>query len=197
VALKLLSKSPSGDELARFIQQTLQTENKILGNNIHAVMRDGAAVNGAALKRLELSFSFCVFLICLSHSMNNIGSEIKKSCMAARSFIGCWAICTAHSNCARMKFKELTGVTVKRISKVRWFTFWEVGTQFYDYYASVVAVVNDGDDFAEESRESCRAYIGNDDSEKKLRLESAMIKDCEFMATFKPNYIRSLARSVE
>jgi hypothetical protein len=79
LVLKLLSKSPDASELARFLHSTLLQDNKLRVENIHAAMRDGAPVNGAALSKLEVIFPFCVFPICLSHSINVVGCELKKS----------------------------------------------------------------------------------------------------------------------
>ncbi len=184
VALKLLSKSPDHHELARFLHSTLLLDNKIECDNIHAAVRDGAAVNGAALNLLTSFLPRCVFPICLSHSINVAGAEIKKSADIARMFISLWALVIGHSNVARMKFKTLSGVSAQRIGKVRWFTFWEVGAQCNDFYSCVKEVIYDDADFAEESRIAVRSCLTKPNAERDLLLELALIKDCEFMVKF-------------
>lgn len=179
LALKLLSKSLDANELARFLVDTIILEKKIEKEHIHAAIRDGAPVNEAALNSLTFYFSTCAFPICLSHSANTAGAEIKKTADNARCFISCWSLLISHCNHARMLFKEHSGVSVERLGKVRWFTLWEVGAHINDYYSCVKSVIYDTSDFAQQSRDSCKTYIEN--NETILLLKLALIKDIAFV----------------
>ena len=54
VCLKLLSKSMTGEELARVIISTLSTSYGIESNRLVASMRDRASVNSVAMATLKL-----------------------------------------------------------------------------------------------------------------------------------------------
>lgn len=174
LALKLLSKSPSGEELSRFLYDTIQVDAKIEYENIVAFAKDGPAVNGKAMHILTPLLPTTAFYIFLSHSINIAGGEIKDTCNQARHFVNIWANIMVRCGTARLLFKNLTGKSPLIISQVRWFTFWEVASQIHDNYTLVLQVVNDPDDFAREIRDGLKQVIAR--CESALRLELALIK---------------------
>jgi hypothetical protein len=56
------------------------------------------------------------------------------------------------------------------VGHVRWFTLWEVSARLQQYYEAAKLVVNDADNFAEESRQTLRLYMNNPVEEKTLKL---------------------------
>ncbi len=64
--------------------------------NIHALIGDGAAVNGNACNALIPFLPMCGFPICLFHSMNVAGCGLRRSCTQAKYFIQMWAIFVSH-----------------------------------------------------------------------------------------------------
>jgi hypothetical protein len=183
LALKILKKSPNANELSAFLIETLFTRFGFSSEHILSICRDGAAVNTAASKHLQPVLYKCVFPICISHSAAVAGNEINLTANVARLFISYWTMMVAKSGTARLKFQTYAGVKAKRLGKVRWFTFWEVGAQLHKYYNEAKQVINDADEFSEDCRSSLRIYV-NGPEESILRMELALLKDCQCLVEF-------------
>ncbi len=69
-------------------------------------------------------------LVCVSHTVNVIGKKLEANCTFAKYFIHKWSELMNCSDYAREIFaSNAGGLTVYRISEVRWFSFYEVVVQ--------------------------------------------------------------------
>ena len=75
VRLLLLAKSVTGDELARELLTVLYTELGVPGSNLLACMRDGASVNGKAMRTIAIMYPKVMKITCFSHALDIVGSK--------------------------------------------------------------------------------------------------------------------------
>ena len=83
-----------------------------------AALRDGAAVNGAALRNMkEIMFPQLFDNICSSHSLDNVGRHFDTSLLDefGQLCIGLFA----RSSAAKLKWKMRTGIAIKSHSNTR------------------------------------------------------------------------------
>ena len=74
VRLHVVSSSLNGQELTGELIQCLSVKFQIPSSRLVAAIRDGAAVNGAALRHMkEIMFPQLFDIICSSHSLDNVG----------------------------------------------------------------------------------------------------------------------------
>lgn len=66
--LQLIAKSLKGDELAREIITVLAQQYNVQNSSLCAAMRDGASVNGAAIRTVKVVFPKVVDIRCFSHA---------------------------------------------------------------------------------------------------------------------------------
>ena len=84
-----------------------------------AAIRDGAAVNGAALHNMkEIMFPQLFDIICSSHSLDNVGRHFDTPLLD--EFGQLWIGLFARSPAAKLKWKMLTGIAIKSHSNTRW-----------------------------------------------------------------------------
>ena len=93
-----------------------------------AFISDRAAVNVAALGRLQPTFFFAEAIGCLSHTISNAAKRLENDNTAFTfQFVSRWINIIGRSQMARALFKERTsGITAKRANLTRWFAEWEV-----------------------------------------------------------------------
>ena len=65
-----------------------------------AAMRDGAAVNGAALRQLLFFYPSIMYVVCFSHTITNVGSQFQFRVLDV--FFCHWVNLFAHSFNARL-----------------------------------------------------------------------------------------------
>lgn len=78
VRLQLIAKSLKGDELAREIITVLAQQYNAQNSSLCAAMRDGASVNGAAMRTVKVVFPKVVDVRCFSHAIDGIGSHFNE-----------------------------------------------------------------------------------------------------------------------
>lgn len=84
VRLSVLAKSLTAAELAREILSCLCTTLQLPGNKVIASIRDGAAVNGAAVRLIrEVAFPDMLDIVCFSHTLDNVGRHFKTPVLDA------------------------------------------------------------------------------------------------------------------
>ena len=94
VRLQLIAKSLKGDELAREIITVLAQQYNVQNSSLCGAMRDGASVNGAAMRTVKVVFPKVVDVRCFSHAIDGIGSHfnIPHSGASYSSGMPCLAI---------------------------------------------------------------------------------------------------------
>eukprot|EP00117_Sycon_ciliatum_P014514 scpid29673/ scgid14745/ len=91
----------SGQQLARELITCLSVKFGLPSHNIVAAMRDGAAVNGAALRSVkEIMYPELMDIICSSHSLDNVGKRFQTPILT--DFSQWWISLFARSPVARI-----------------------------------------------------------------------------------------------
>ena len=70
------------EELAREIINILSITYSIRPNNVIGMMRDGASVNGAAIRFIKVVYPYLVDISCYSHALNRVGDHFEAPHLA-------------------------------------------------------------------------------------------------------------------
>ena len=70
VRLEILAKVMKGEELAQRLMSCVAVEWKFGPSVVIGAMRDGASVNGAALRQLSFFYSERLDIVCFSHAID-------------------------------------------------------------------------------------------------------------------------------
>ena len=141
VCLQLLAKSLKGEELAREIIMVLAQHYNVQNNSLCASMRDGASVNGAAMRTVKIVFPKVVDVRCFSHAIDGVGSHFNIP--TVKRFLQLWNSLFTHSPATRLAWKERTGISKKSYSPTRWWSWWEVAQQVMLQFAEILPFVQD------------------------------------------------------
>ena len=77
IRLEVLAKALKVDELAQRLMSCLAVKHNFGPNTIIGGIRDGASVNGAALRQLEFFYSNLFEVVCFLHAIDNVGNHFK------------------------------------------------------------------------------------------------------------------------
>ena len=135
VRLQLIAKSLKGDELACKIITVLAQQYNVQNSSLCAAMRDGASVNGAAMRTVKVVFPKVVDVRCFSHAIDGIGSHFNIPTL--RRFLQLWNAMFGHSPATRIAWKEHTGISNKSYSPTRWWSWWQVANQIMLQFAEI------------------------------------------------------------
>ena len=112
VRLHVVSSSLNGQELTGELIRCLSVKFQIPSFRLVAAIRDGAAVNGAALRNMkEIMFPQLFDIICSSHSLDNVGRHFDTPLL--NEFGQLWIGLFARSPAAKLKWKMRTGISIK------------------------------------------------------------------------------------
>ena len=140
-----------------------------------ATMRDGAAVNGAAIRQLSFFYPNIFDVTCFSHTIDNVGTHFKFRVLDI--FFRHWISLFANSYNAKLLWKERTGQSMRSYSNTRWWSKWEVQKQVYEYFGDVVPFLRENENLSPATRQHLLEIIDNPRDLQDLRLELAVIVD--------------------
>ena len=104
VRLHKLEKSLNAAQLAREVVAVVCTELQISPAKVTAMIRDGAAVNAAAVSTFkELLFPDVLDVKCFAHSLDIVGRKFEVPIL--NQFSQWWVNLFAHSPAARLAWK--------------------------------------------------------------------------------------------
>ena len=118
VQLEVLAKPLKGNELAQSLTTCIAVNHNLGPNMVLAGMRDGAAVNGPAIKQLLFFYPNIMDVICFSHTINNVGCHFVLRVLD--TFFRHWVNLFVHSYNAKLIWKERTGKSMCSHSNTRW-----------------------------------------------------------------------------
>ena len=114
VRLHTMAKAVTGQDLTRFINHCLANEYQINGDMVVAAMRDGAATNGVAVRKLKVLYPNLFDVTCFSHTANNAGRRFEFP--ALDEFGHLWVQLFSHSHKAKLMWKQRTDTSRKSFS---------------------------------------------------------------------------------
>lgn len=136
VRFKTLAKSLNGSQLAREILTCILTTLQIKPGALVGAVRDGAAVNGAALHSVkDIMYPDVLDIVCASHTLDNVGKRFQTETLD--DFAQAWIALFARSPAARLAWKDRTGVAIKSVSNTRWWSDWELKNQLLTHFGDV------------------------------------------------------------
>lgn len=106
IRLQVLAKSLKANELAQCLIQSLAVECSIRPGVLLAAMKDGAAVNHAALEQVKFFFPQLLDITCFSHTIKNVGKHFKFRVLDRFSQL--WVSMFSHSAAVRLVWKTIT-----------------------------------------------------------------------------------------
>ena len=124
VQIQLLSKSMTGEEIARELTHVLSANYAIGPDQLIASMRNRAAANGVAMRTLAVVYPKVLDIGCFSHTIDRVGEHFKTPILS--QFSTSWIMLFCHSPKAKLLWKEQTGKSVMSYSATRWWSRWEV-----------------------------------------------------------------------
>ena len=88
LAIQLLSKSLTGEEIAHELVQILSVSYGISSDYLVAAMRDRASVNSVAMKTVKIIYPNVLDVGCFSHAFDRVGEHFNI--LTLTEFIGNW-----------------------------------------------------------------------------------------------------------
>ena len=122
VRLKTLAKSLTREQLAGELIDVLATQLQVPRAHVIAALRDGASVNGCALRAMKALFPKMFEVTCFSHTIDLVGSRFEVPTLD--QFTQWWIQLFSRSAAAKLRWKERTGVAIKSYSVTRWWRKW-------------------------------------------------------------------------
>ena len=176
IRIQLLTQSMCGDELAREIINVLSITYGVHSSNLVAVVRDGASVNGAAMRIVRVVYPELVDVTCFSHMLNRVGEHFATPNLS--EFTSAWISLFSHSSKTKLLWKTLTGKAMATYSATRWWSKWEVQKQVLDYFGDVQGFLLQNPDLGSATRAKLLHFFDDIQRKASLQLELAAVVDC-------------------
>ena len=135
VALKMLQKSLTGEEIAHEVISTLSIDYRVAPTSVLASMRDRAATNNVALRTIKVLYPNLIDISCFSHTIDHVGEKFDTPVLS--EFISGWINLFAHSPKNRALWRQQTGRSMQSYSPTRWWSRWEVMEQLLVQFGDV------------------------------------------------------------
>lgn len=124
VRVQMLSKSLSGEELARELITVLSMIYSVRSNTLLAAMKDGASVNNCAIRTLQVVNPLLIDVKSFSHMIDHVGGCFQTPTLS--EFITLWVCLFSHSPKTVLLWKSKTDRSMSSYSSTRWRSKWEV-----------------------------------------------------------------------
>lgn len=173
--LDVVAKSVTAQDLCQVLVECLFTRYSIQGAQVVAMMRDGVAVNGAAVRHLGVFMPNAMNIVCFSHTIDNVGKRFNTPTLDA--FGQHWIRLFSTSCRAKLQWKDQTGQSPKTYSETRWWSRWEVYNQMLTYFGELRRFLDDNQDVAPKTMDHLRVVMNDPDQVCRLKLELAAVID--------------------
>ena len=175
IRLEILAKSLKGEELAQRLMSCLAVDYKLGPSTVIGAVRDGASVNGAALRQLMFFYQKLFDVVCFSHTIDNVGSHFQFQILDL--FSRYWIGMFSHSFNACLIWRERTGKSIRKFSNTRWWSKWEVLNQVVDYFGYVEPFLRENEEICPANRQHLLEIFDDPQSLQELRMELAALVD--------------------
>lgn len=109
IRVEILAKPLKSPELAQRLMSSIAVNHNFCPSMLYATMRDGAAVNGAAIRQLSFFYPNIFDVVCFSHTIDNVGTNFRFRVLDI--FFQHWKSLFALSFNAKL-WKERTGQSI-------------------------------------------------------------------------------------
>ena len=175
VRLEFLTKSMSGEEVARELISVLSVRLSVESHRLLAVMRDRASMNTAAMRVVTIMYPNLLDVGCLSHMLNLVEERFKAPTLSL--FFTLWIALFSHSPKAKALWKETTGRAMATYSKTRWWSQWEVMHQVLQQFGDVEPFLHNNEDVGPSTRGKLLEILSNSQQLIMLKMELASVID--------------------
>ena len=127
LAIQLLSKSLTWEEIAHELVQILSVSYSISSDYLVAAMWNRASVNSVAMNTVKIIYPNAIDVGCFSHAFDRVGEHFNIPTLT--EFIGNWLSLFSHSIKAKFLWKQQTGTSMVSYSATRWWNKWEIFKQ--------------------------------------------------------------------
>lgn len=175
VRFDVVAKSVNAQQLASVLLQCLATTYGIKGEQVLACMRDGAAVNGAAMRHIQFYFPNMLDVTCFSHTISNVGQHFV--CPELNRFIRDWVSLFSHSANARLLWKDRTGKGAPSYCVTRWWSKWEVINNVLRSFGDIRPFLDELSDSCKATAQELRQMLDDPQSCLDLKIQLAAVVD--------------------
>ena len=175
IRMQMLSKSMTGEEIARELINQLSAVYGIQSEFLLAAMIDRAAVNNVAMQTLKVVYPSLFDIGCFSHTLDRVGEKFNTP--ALTEFMHSWLSMFSHSPKARLLWKSKAGCSMPSYSATRWWSKWEVIKMVMVYFGDVLPFLQQNDDIAPNTRAKLLSILNDAQSKCQLLLEMAATVD--------------------
>ena len=175
VRLEFVQKSMTGEATARELINILAVSLGIQSHLLIASMRDGASVNGVAMRTVGVIFPDVLDVRCFSHTLDLVGDKFETPTLS--TFISYWISLFSHSPKTRALWKEQVSTSMKMFSKTRWWSRWEVIHQLMKLFGDVLLFLQQNENIGPSLRPKLLDILSNPTSLALLKIEMAIVND--------------------
>ena len=149
VKLQLLTKSMSGEEIARELINVLSVNYSIDSSRLLACMRHRASTNSVAVRTLKIVYPRLLDVGCFSHTLDRVGEYFNIPILS--EFTSAWITMFSYSPKVRLIWKEQTGRAMGSYSATRWWSRWEIMKQLMVQYPEIEMFLRNNPEIAPAS----------------------------------------------
>ena len=175
VRLQMLTKSLTGEEIARELITALSVSYSIHPSNLLGAMRDRASTNNVAMRTLMIVYPKVVDVGCFSHTIDHVGGYFKTPVLT--DFTSLWISLFSHSPKTRLLWKTRTDRSMKSYSSTRWWSKWEVMQQMFLYFGDIAPFLDENEDIGPALRPKLLEVLRNPQKCAYLHIELAAVVD--------------------
>ena len=114
LCLQLLTKSLTGEEVARELINCLLVKYSISSEYFIASMHDRASVSSVAISTLKIVYPTLLDVGCFSHTLDHVGEKFHTPTLS--DFITLWINLFSHSSKSKLAWKDQTSVSIATYS---------------------------------------------------------------------------------
>lgn len=175
-------------EFAAVITRIVCTELSVPPEMVVCMSRDSVLVNGAACRLLrECNFGCSEVQMCISHTLNNVGSRLHFSVLS--EFMTPWLELVGgrnpHRGAQSLWRQAVYPTSVPGYSHVRWHSLAEIQfvlAEHFDKLPAFLAKINELE-YGEATRQKLQNILGNNDKSSQLKLQLAAVQDMKVLVT--------------
>lgn len=175
IRMQMLSKSMTGQEVARELISVLSVTYGVRSELLLAAMRDRASVNNVAMQTVSVVYPFLVDIGCLSHMLDHVGENFKTPILT--EFMHSWISLFSHSPKTRLLWKSRVGHSMATYSATRWYSKWEVVKMVMLYFGDIKPFLLENDDIGPATRPKLLSFFSDQQKLALLQLEIAATVD--------------------